>query len=192
MLFEEFIKGLNDKDRENYNKYSKIRGIQSYKIVFECLKQFDYDISYSDVNSLVIYDKAIKDVLYKYLGTLEEFIKNYIFMHFDFNNMDEVINKNYLYFKDLPKLKKVNNEKSEITELYKRYSLSFGDMISLLKEYDKEAFKIKSLEKVRDLRNDVMHHLPLLFSANFDLKGKDASKLIQKLIDLLPSNYRYF
>ena len=85
MEFKEFIEKLNSDDKSTFEKYSKIRGVQQYRIIFEALTKVDSNVKFSDVNSFVILDKAIKDVLFKYLGTLEEYIRNDILLRFDFD-----------------------------------------------------------------------------------------------------------
>ena len=62
MNFNEFITSLNEEDKKNYLQYSPIRGVQTYKIIFNELTKKNQDVTYGDVNAFVIYDKAIKDV----------------------------------------------------------------------------------------------------------------------------------
>ena len=103
MEFKEFIEKLNSDDKSTFEKYSKIRGVQQYRIIFEALSKVDTNIKFADVNSFVILDKAIKDVLFKYLGTLEEYIRNDILLTFDFDSEAELKKSEYHYFKGLPK-----------------------------------------------------------------------------------------
>lgn len=90
MEFKEFIEKLNSDDKSTFEKYSKIRGVQQYRIIFEALTKVDSNVKFADVNSFVILDKAIKDVLFKYLGTLEEYIRNDILLRFDFDPETEL------------------------------------------------------------------------------------------------------
>ena len=95
MEFKEFIEKLNSDDKNTFEKYSKIRGVQQYRIIFEALSKVDTNIKFADVNSFVILDKAIKDVLFKYLGTLEEYIRNDILLRFDFDPEAELKKSEY-------------------------------------------------------------------------------------------------
>lgn len=188
MVFNEFIEKISEEDKMNFCKYSKIRGRQQYVIIYETLNKIDKNVSYNDVNAFIKYDKAIKDVLYKYLGTLEESIKTFIFENYDFENGTK-LNKEYRYFENLPKLcKKQNGE--EITELYKRFSLSFGEIVKLLKKYEKNNFNCSSLDKVVKLRNKVMHHRLLLFTCKFESDFDWINDGINNLVDNLPDNYK--
>ena len=189
MSFNEFINKLNKKDRENFYRYSKIRGVQLYKIIYYSLNRISDNVSYQDVNSFIKYDKALKDVLYTYLGSLEEYIKVYIFANYDFEANVEHNKYSYLYFKDLPKTINVKNNDNEITELYKRSSLMFGGLIEFLDYHNDKTFDIEKLKKVKFLRNDVMHHSPLIFDWNYNSKVDVVNDRIQSLIDILPKEY---
>ena len=189
MVFNEFIENITEEDKMNFSKYSKIRGRQQYIIIYETLKKIDKNVSYNDVNAFIKYDKAIKDVLYKYLGTVEESIKTFIFENYDFEDKSKLDKEEYRCFKKIPKLcKKQNCE--ELTELYKRFSLSFGGIIKLLKKYEKDNFNCSSLDKVVELRNKVMHHRLLLFTCKFESDVDLIKDWINDLIDNLPGNYK--
>lgn len=190
MEFKEFIKKLNNKDRKIFEKYSKIRGVQQYKIIFEALNKVDSNIKFAYVNSFVIFDKAIKDVLFKYLGTLEEYIRNDILLRFDFDSEAELKKNEYHYFKGFPKCIKKNNPVDEITEFYKRFTLNFGDLVSFIKKYDSESYDTGKLDIITKLRNSVMHHSPLLFDYNFESTVDATLKRINILVEMLPFDYK--
>lgn len=188
--FNEFIAQLSNEDKSNFLKYKEIRGIQTYKIIYDSLSKLDYNITYKDVNTIVIYDKALKKILYKYLGTLEDYIKNYIFTNFDFLDNSKLNKMKYVYFNDLPKCQSKRNYNSEITELYKRYNLTFGEMIKFLKEYKVTSFDLDKLAEIKELRNMVMHHTPLTFNVNSESIICDTQKKINQLLIMLPNNYK--
>lgn len=193
MNFDEFIKSLSIEDKTNFEIYSKVRGVQLYKIIFEHLIKIDSNITYNDVNSFVKYDKSLKDILFKFLGTIEEFIKVFIFSHFDLDE-NKKLQKKYRY---LSNIKKVIVSKEipfgEITELYKRFSLIFSDIVDFLEEFDTtQFFNINNLNKVSELRNKVMHHTPLLFDSSGQSTVKINEDRIQALIDSLPDFYKQF
>lgn len=194
MGFNEFIKNLNEDDRNNYDTYSIVRGKQQYKIIYNALSKYDEIIAYKDVNSFVRYDKAIKDVLYKYLGALEESIKVHIFSHYDFKNDISLKKDKYIFFNQIQGLiepKKVSMD--EISELYKRYELNFKDMVDLLVEFEPVGvFDTNKLYEIKELRNDVMHHTPLLFSVESESLLMQTTKRITYLIDMLPKFYKQF
>ena len=189
MDFNVFIDSLNEKDRKNYLQYSPIRGIQIYKIIFNALSKKNENVSYSDVNAFVIYDKALKDVLYTYIGTLEDLIRKHIFKNFDLKK-DIVYKK---YYKKCCELKdivvRIDNKNDDVTELYSRWSLMMKETIKFLRKYDKNSFDLNKLEQVRELRNKVMHHSALIFDCYANSIKSDTQNLIQSLINILPDNY---
>lgn len=191
MTFDEFINCLNQEDAKNYKQYSPIRGVQIYKIIFRALYNVnkDYDFSYSDLNAFVKYDKSIKDVLYTYLGTLEDFIRREIFDSFDLKTGIKY-QKRYLKYDEIKdKVIRFDNTSNEVTELYSRWSLMFGDTILFMKNNNMPNHDYDKLELIRQLRNDVMHHGLLLFESNATSKAKETSKYIKALISELPKQY---
>lgn len=190
MEFREFIRKLNNNDKKIFEKYSKIRGVQQYRIIFETLNKADCNVKFADVNSFIIFDKAVKDVLFKYLGTLEEYIRNDILLRFDFVPNANLKKQEYHYFKELPKCIKKNNSADEITVFYKMFALNFGDLVSFIKYYDPITYDTAKLDIIRDLRNNVMHHSPLLFSYNFESRIDETLKEINNLIEMLPPDYK--
>ena len=190
MEFKEFIEKLNNDDKSTFEKYSKIRGVQQYRIIFEALNRVESNVKFADVNSFVILDKAIKDVLFKYLGTLEEYIRNDILLRFDFDPEAELKKPEYHYFKGLPKCIRKTNPADEITDFYKRFSLNFGDLVSFIKDYDSQTYDTSKLDIIINLRNSVMHHSPLLFDYNFESTVDETLKGINALVEMLPSDYK--
>lgn len=190
MDFEDFVNNLNSEDRENFEKYSVFRGKQQYKIIFYTLAKENEKVSYLDVNSFIRYDKALKDCLFKYLGSLEEYIKTYIFDNFDFDKEVNLKKEKYRKMRELPKIVKIQNN-NEITELYKRFALNFGDIIKFLNEYDPNNFD-KKIENVKLLRDKVMHHLPLLFDSNCSSTTDVTKAQINDLASLLPNGYNLY
>ena len=192
MEFKEFISSLNDEEKKNYYDYSKIRGEQQYRIIYETLLKIDSNVTWNDVNAFVIFDKAIKDTLFKYLGTLEEMIRNDLIVRYDFAQDSNYTREEYHYFKQLPKCVMKTQQSDEITDFYKYFSLNFGDMVCFIKKYDIETKKydVQKLDTVRLLRNSVMHHSPLLFNYDFESTSKTTLDKINVLIELLPNRYK--
>lgn len=190
MNFTDFISSLNNDNKYDFDNYSLIRGRQQYKIIYECLKRTSSNISYEEVKAFVTFDKAIKDIVFKYLGTLEEMIRNDIILRFNFAPDAIIKNEEYHYFKSLPKCVKMNNPSDEITDFYKKFALNFGDLVSFIAEYDNDSYDLNELKTVRELRNDVMHHSPLLFDYSFNYIGHSTLQKIEVLKKLLPKRYQ--
>lgn len=184
--FCDFIDALIIEDKENFLCYSKLRGAQQYRIIYETLKKKNSDVTYKDVNSFVRYDKAIKNVLFKYLGTLEEYIRNYIVINFDFAPKQKISKNEYHYFVNLPTCIRKKQPNDKVTLFYRKFSLNFGDLLSFIKKYSVDNFDIKALEIIAELRNKVMHHKPLLFNMNYTSSKEAVCKKILQLKNALP------
>ena len=66
---------IDDKDRMSAVKYIKLKGIFQYNRLVQFLIDLgDEKPSYKDVSALYQYDKRLRDQLYIYLATIEEFI----------------------------------------------------------------------------------------------------------------------
>jgi len=192
MSYIDFISSLSDDDKENYNKYSKTRGAQQYRIIYETLCKVDSNVTYKDINSFIRFDKAIKDILFTYLGTLEETIRNDILSKFDFESPEGLKDK-YIYFDNkFPKTKCIRKNviPYEVTEFYKRFALTFGGMVLFIKEFMKDEYDCEKLDAIVDLRNNVMHHSPLLFNCNFESTAINTMIGINALVDMLPASYK--
>lgn len=191
MSFNEFINNLNAEEKNNYNDYSEIRGVQQYKIIYESLYNIHSNVTYNDVNAFIRMDKNIKDILFTFLGTLEEYIRNDILLRFDFDNISNSSKDEYHYFSELPPCIKKNNNSDEITEFYKRFNLNFGDLILFIKKYDdSDKYDISKLKLIKELRNAVMHHMPLLFNYNYESTAANTLDKINVLKELLPKRYQ--
>ncbi len=154
------------------------------------MKKTNENVTYNDVNAFITNDKAIKEKLFKYLGVLEESMKVYIIKHYDLDSRQENEKKIYHYFNELPKLIDKDNSNGEITELYKKFGLLFSSILELLKEYHVNKYNIDDLKVVNELRNNVMHHSPLLFDCAFKSNAIIVTKQIQALLRLLPVEYQ--
>ncbi len=189
--FKDFIETLNDEEKENYEMYNAIRGKQIYRIVYEALNgKFDFD--YTEMNRIIRCDKALKDILYKYLAIIEEMVKNYLFSNYDLSKdiTGGLDNGKRIHFKDINNnLIKRNVIDGEITCLYKTYSLTFSQLIKLLENEKDYEYDLEKLKIINELRNKVMHHYLLLFDENSKSLNERLENQIYVLISVLPRRY---
>lgn len=189
--FEDFIENLNDEDKVNYAMYNAIRGKQIYRIVYEALNN-KFEFTYMEMNRIIRCDKALKDILYKYLAIIEEMVKSYLFSNYDLSEdiIESLKEGKKIRFKDINKYlikRKVIN--GEITYLYKNYSLTFSELISLLENKKDDKYDLNKLKAINVLRNKVMHHYLLLFDVNSKFLNKELESQIYVLISILPKRY---
>ena len=195
--FTEFIENLSEEDLKNFKRYSPVRGKIIYRLIFNELSKSGEFFTYTDLNCILRYDKALKDCLFKYIGALEETLKTYIFSNYDLkctnisgNKSNEEKQPYRSWEKISNAVEEYDNSSGEITELYKRFALNFGDIIKFLRE-NKCPYDCVKLGEIKKLRDRVMHHLPLLIHEKEELVANDRENQIGFLKDMLPDQYKH-
>lgn len=169
----------NDDEKRQFDIYMKSRGVFVYKNAVDALLIVTNNekISYVHFNNYLRYDKTVRDYLYTFLGTFEEIYKNYLFDRLIYTGKKKLEGKKF----DLSKFQQ-NNNKIFDDNFYKKCKL---DLNGLNKTYEKHVkdgiYSYDNLEKIRILRNEVMHH-QLLF---IDKTKKITKENIEKRIGLI-------
>lgn len=184
----------NEKDKQNFDKYIKLKGVYLHKQIYEILLELNFDekVTYCELSSYIRYDKNLRELLYIYLATFEESIKAKLCRNFDVEKFKIFNRKNYKnLYNDL-----IINNRKENSNLYFGLQL---ELFQLLEVYENK-FNINDTEKerlkfVRELRNNVMHHSLLLFGNSKSLKETEEnieilSNQLTALYLLLPEDYR--
>lgn len=194
-MFEK-LKFANVDEESDFKKQVVIRGRFLFKQIYDYLIWLDKtSVPYSDLNTCIRYDKHLRDKLYIYLATFEEYLRAQIFDKYDIesgfrwnredDNFITQMAKNMFECKDV---------KSSV--LYKKFGLDLGETIALVKElnmFDKQRYN--EFEKIRILRNRVMHHNLLVLGKAKSLKESEENKnkikeAIVALADNLPDGYK--
>lgn len=213
---KEIIEFDTELDDDNIDFYIKMKGIAIHENI---IKYLGYDSSnsnvkvpWSKVSGLLRYDKKLRDKLYKYLATIEEYIRAFIEIRYGLSpsdlwiiNEDSILKslKESIIKKNLLNIKKrvLNSEKlSDILQ-----DIDFGTLINLTKFLPLEDRNTMfgdnknindNLDALRVLRNAVSHH-KFLLKCNLNKCYVDNSmsntleQNIKNLRQLLPENYRY-
>ena len=87
----------NEKQRAEAEKYIALKGIVQYRRVIEFYRSQGQTPTYTKVSSMYRYDKRLRDTLYIYLATAEEFMRACIGNQFEDN--EKRISKNSIQFK---------------------------------------------------------------------------------------------
>lgn len=86
-MFEKII--IKSKEKVEFEKYLKIKGEFLYKQIYDILLSFDIStVKYSDMKSVIKYDKNLRDILYVYLATFEEGLRAEIFRRYDVKQLN--------------------------------------------------------------------------------------------------------
>ena len=209
MTKDELMKKLyfNPNSDEQYKDaefYLRVKGVAfHHKIMTHLGVDFNDDksiIEWSKVSSLLRYDKKLRDKIYIYIATLEEYIRAYLSNKYE----DDPIQPFWQHGR--PPRSKVKSrivDGESVSEVLQ--SIDFGDLLNQIKNISAEdisemfdcTIDINSnLDAVRELRNAVSHHA---FLINYKFKsclvdGVSNTSLehnIKNLRQLLPKEYRY-
>lgn len=206
MTKEELLKQIHcktDEERQKAEFYLEMKGIAFHKAILDYLCQKEnktIPIEWSDLSNELRSDKALRDILYKYLATLEEYIRAYISNKYEDTAIQQVfwIDAG----RDFNRIRtNINNEKPLFKTLE---AVDFGTLVEQVKklpEADKQnlfdsAGTDVNLDAVKELRNAVSHHkfLKMCQLKSCIVDGNKSDSLIaniQNLRQLLPIQYRF-
>lgn len=209
MTKDELMKKLyfdpnSDDEYSDAEFYLRVKGVAfHHKIMTHLGVDFNDDksiIEWSKVSALLRYDKKLRDKIYIYIATLEEYIRAYISNKYE----DDPIQPFWIDGRSpRSKVKTRIIDGESVSEVLQ--SIDFGDLISQIKNISTEdisemfdcTIDINSnLDAVKELRNAVSHHV---FLINYKLKSclvEGVSNIslehnIKNLRQLLPKEYRY-
>ncbi len=185
MLYE------NSEEKHVAQKYIALKGIAQYRRVINYCKVGDEKPTYKNVSHLYRYDKRLRDTLYVYLSTVEEYMRACIGNVFEDN--EGGLTKTPQFVKKQVQYKSVSLTLEQLTlkELNDMVLANINIYPSL---YDLSVLAI-NLNALRILRNKVGHHNFLLSEtyAKCSVDGVVDNTLKHNIINLkflLPSDFR--
>ena len=192
-MFKKIIFKTDD-EYKDFQDYKLVRGEYLYKQIYDIMIDINgkNDIVYSDFSSVIRYDKSLRDNLYIYLSTFEEYLKADIFRKYDISDNLKINSKDSNAIIENA-IKKENNDYSN---LYYNFDLDLGDIIKFIKNHPLDLqIDTNKLDSVRCLRNEVMHH-HLITCGKAKTKKEVKNNLVNLknqityLRDLLPAEYQ--
>ena len=177
-------------EKNNFEKYRQLKGDDLYVQIFRILSEKTPKVKYVTVRAYIRYDKNLRDMLYIYLATLEEYCKARLLHSFDV-----CVPKKYQWhcYKEL--MKNLVPRENEQSTLYYGFQPDFGDLMHICSE--KEVYKIESSDQkaIKILRNQTMHHAMILFgNAKTEVELLEHFNTLEKqlnaLVNALPREYR--
>lgn len=179
-------------EREDAQKYITLKGIVQYQRVINYSKSSgEKKPAYKSVSDLYKYDKRLRDKLYIYLATIEEFMRACIGNKFEDNEGGLIKTTQFT--------KKQSRYHSVSLTLEQLTLKDLNDMILSNKSIFQNLYDLNVLEMnlnaLRILRNKVSHH-NFLLAETYDLcsvDGKVDNTLKHNIINLmylLPSEFR--
>lgn len=183
---------LEDENDFMYN--IEYKGIYLINHIYESFKLFNEDVKWDVVLNTIIFDKKLRNKLYIFLGTIEEYMKTLLFAQYDVSDKDTIFNSQNQEKKLISTLynKTVYNE----SNLYYVFQMTFGTLINIAKEMkllDGDCLVV--LENIRLIRNNVMHHSILLLGAannKIDVLHEinEVKKGIESMYQVLPKRFK--
>lgn len=199
---DDFISRMDfedDEEREHCKLYLDLKGVSYHTVLVNYIElREDGKIQYRKVKNLYVYDKRIRNILYRYLSALEEGIRGFICNRYC-SNMDKI--------KKLSKsIHKAIIEGNSLSK--KLEDLDFGHLLNITNKlstkekrqlFGKTDFLKENLSAVRQLRNAVSHHRLLFVYDDFyechlddGRVGESLTYNITNLMQLLNPFYRDF
>lgn len=199
-----FIAFKNEQEKEEAEFYLSVKGFELHRRILDYLG-CDFEkskIEWPKIANVLRTDKALRDIIYKYLATLEEYIRAFISNKYIIDNVQQK------FWIDGTSKRQENKIKTNIASGKNLFDVledtDFGSLIQQVKNLpdgDKkqlfgDAYSDNNLVAVKELRNAVSHHK---FLAGYKLKtcsvdGFEGCGLIdniKNLRQLLPERYRY-
>lgn len=186
----------SDEDKMKFDKYIVIRGKYLFQQVYKYICNItNGECAYSYLSSCIRYDKTLRDKLYIYLATFEEYLRAQIFDRYEIDSEFRLSRKEEDYIKKMAG-HIYESEGKKNSELYKKFKLDLGETIELVKEinmFDEE--KGQEFDAIRVVRNAVMHHNLLILGKGqlFNEVEKNKGKIIagiKALANNLPEGYK--
>lgn len=198
-----FIAFKNEQEKEEAEFYMTVKGVELHRRILDYLG-CDFEkskIEWPKIANVLRTDKALRDIIYKYIATLEEYIRAFISNKY----IDSVQQKFWI---DGTSQRQEDKIKTNIDSGKNLFDVledtNFGSLIRQVKNLPIEdrtqlfgdSYSKKNLVAVKELRNAVSHHK---FLAGYKLKtcsvdGFEGCSLIdniKNLRHLLPERYRY-
>ena len=184
MFFED------EREKEDFDKYRELKGenlfLQVYQILLESMARVPYD----KVRAHIRYDKNLRDKLYIYLATLEEYCRAQLLNRYDVSKPKKYAG--HCYKELLQDLIKKENTHSV---LYYGFQPDFGDLMHICNGKGVCHIDDDAQKHIKKLRNDTMHHSLLLFgNAKTVYELKEHFTVLEKQLNAfclaLPETYQ--
>lgn len=193
-MFEDLI-FANDVEKETFKKYLPLKGKFLHKQIYDILKEANGgQVTYYELSSVLRYDKNLRDTLYIYLATAEEYLKALLLDKFDSDeNLPKYIFGKYKVDNFKNNLYEINQ--AENSKIYYKLNIDFAALLDICIEKKLIAIDSSYVDRLNDLRNHTMHHSMLLFGQAHDLKeAKNNFRALERqlaaLLLILPEDYR--
>ena len=203
MTKEEFLAKIvfnNDEERDDALFYIKVKGLYLHVLILNYLSKGNEGttITWKQISNELRLDKGLRDTLYIYLATLEEYIRAYISNKYE----NDIVQSFWVIGCKRNDIKGNIEKGMPLFEVLQNTDLgTIIEQVKALPQEDRsELFGLvgtdENLSAVKELRNCVGHHkfLKTYKFKKCNVGGYQSSSLknnIKNLRQLLPEEYRY-
>ena len=193
MIFEK-LTFASPKEEADFEKYKKLKGIYLHKQVYDILLEANggENVTYYELSSIIRYDKNLRDTLYIYLATAEEYLRALLCEKYDVAEDCKQFERHCS-----PYLMEALHDKNDETSsnLYSKLEPDFSALMDVC--IGKGIITISKAEKqqIKDLRNSTMHHSLLILGKATTLSALTShfealENRIHALLKILPEEYQ--
>ena len=193
MIFDK-LTFASPKEKEDFEKYKKLKGVYLHKQVYDILLEANggENVTYSELSSIIRYDKNLRDTLYIYLATAEEYLRALLCEKYDVVAECKPF-EHHCYKSLMEALYDKDDDTS--SNLYFKLEPDFSALMDVC--IDKKLVSISKTTKqqIKELRNSTMHHSLLLIGKATKLSDlrphfEALERRTNALIQILPDEYK--
>jgi hypothetical protein len=181
------------KEKEEFEKYKRLKGVYLHKQVYDILQEANGEgVTYHELSSIIRYDKNLRDTLYIYLATAEEYLRALLCEKYDVAEDCKRFERHcYPYLTEA-----LFDKDDEISSnLYFKLEPDFSALMDICIYKGVISISKITKQRIKDLRNNTMHHSLLIFgkatktsALNFHFEALE--NRINALMQILPEEYR--
>ena len=189
VVYHSMIKELEDKE-----KYKKLKGVYLHKQVYDILLEANggENVTYYELSSIIRYDKNLRDTLYIYLATAEEYLRALLCEKYDVAAECKPF-EHHCYKPLIEALCDKDDETS--SNLYFKLEPDFSALMDVCIDKGVISISKTTKQRIKDLRNSTMHHSLLIFGkatkpSALNSHFEALENRINALMQILPEEYR--
>lgn len=182
------------KEKEEFEKYKKLKGVYLHKQVYDILLEANggETVTYAELSSIIRYDKNLRDTLYIYLATAEEYLRALLCEKYDV--VAECKPFEHHCYKPLMEAMRDKDDYTS-SNLYFKLEPDLSALMDVCIDKGVISISKTTKQRIKDLRNSTMHHSLLIFGKATNPPALNShfealESRINALMQILPEEYR--
>ena len=181
------------REKEDFEKYKKLKGVYLHKQVYDILLEANCgeNVTYCELSSIIRYDKNLRDTLYIYLATAEEYLRALLCESYDVAAECKPF-EHHCYKPLMEALRDKDDDTS--SNLYFKLVPDFSALMDVCIDKGVISISKTTKQRIKDLRNSTMHHSLLIFGkatkpSALNSHFEALESRINALMQILPEEY---